>query len=135
MGIRWIPAARLPRPPLAVAGVLGTWLVLVSAAAVLEAHTHREPVTCLFRWVTGHPCPTCGSTRLILQVLHGRFGMAFLENPLVFLGLVMASGLLGVRVLTARKPCLQLSPAAQVLGIVLGCLLLVANWLWVLHRA
>ena len=37
--------------------------------------------------VTGCPCPTCGATRCVLALLHGRVAEAPAWNPLVFAGL------------------------------------------------
>ena len=37
---------------------------------------------CGFHVVTGHPCPTCGSTRTALSLLKGRPIEAFHTNPL-----------------------------------------------------
>ena len=36
---------------------------------------------CLFRWLTGVPCPACGSTRALRVLLQGDVTQAFLINP------------------------------------------------------
>jgi hypothetical protein len=53
---------------------------------------------CPLRLLTGWECPLCGGTRLGSALLHGHIGQAFLYNPIVFIGLVVASvlGLLWV---------------------------------------
>lgn len=43
------------------------------------------PVLCLFRNLTGLPCPFCGTTRSIGSILQGDLGMALGFNPLGFL--------------------------------------------------
>lgn len=42
---------------------------------------------CLFRFVTGIPCPSCGSTRSVISLLHGHFLEALSINPL---GIIVA---------------------------------------------
>jgi hypothetical protein len=42
----------------------------------IEGHT-----VCLFKNVTGIPCPACGSTRATIQLLHGEFLNSILINP------------------------------------------------------
>jgi Protein of unknown function (DUF2752) len=44
---------------------------------------------CRFREWTGVPCATCGSTRMIEALLHGRILEAAAWNPLVFCGVVL----------------------------------------------
>lgn len=40
---------------------------------------------CLFKQFTNLPCPSCGSTRAVLQLFHGNFRDAFYLNPLGYL--------------------------------------------------
>lgn len=60
--------------------------------------------SCTFRNLTGIPCPTCGTTRTALALLHFDLGAAFTVNPLaaaagiVFFvggGLALVWGLMG----------------------------------------
>ena len=44
---------------------------------------------CLFKHVTGLPCPSCGSTSSLIAILHGEFSDAFLLNPLGFVMLLV----------------------------------------------
>ena len=39
---------------------------------------------CLFKRFTGYPCPTCGTTRGIISLLHGKYIEGWYYNPLVF---------------------------------------------------
>lgn len=43
---------------------------------------------CLFRWLTGLPCPSCGATRALRTLLQGDVWQALAVNPL---GLVLAA--------------------------------------------
>jgi Protein of unknown function (DUF2752) len=45
---------------------------------------------CVFKGLTGIPCPTCGSTRAVVQLSHGDFLSAFVMNPLATLCLMSA---------------------------------------------
>lgn len=59
-----------------------TWLYLH-----LSNPSFRIPVTggCILKQATGIPCPSCGSTRAVLCILHGNFSQALQWNPLGFL--------------------------------------------------
>ena len=37
---------------------------------------------CPFRVITGYPCPGCGSAHALNDIVHGRFAMSFIRNPL-----------------------------------------------------
>jgi len=43
---------------------------------------------CIFKSVTGIPCPTCGTTRCIIYILSGEFQKAFKINPLAYIGIL-----------------------------------------------
>ena len=59
--------------------------VCLSAVKLLSLIHMRLLPPCGFRAVTGHPCPTCGTTRLILGLLEGHWLQAFQSNPFFFL--------------------------------------------------
>jgi hypothetical protein len=40
---------------------------------------------CVFKQVTGIPCPACGSTRATLQLIQGNLGESILINPFALL--------------------------------------------------
>lgn len=56
---------------------------------------------CPFRTITGWQCPFCGGTRLGSALLHGHIGQAFAYNPMVFIGLIVISGLGALWILEA----------------------------------
>lgn len=45
---------------------------------------------CVFKGLTGIPCPTCGSTRALVHLSHVDIVPAFLMNPLTTLALIGA---------------------------------------------
>jgi hypothetical protein len=93
---------------------------------------------CAFRAVTGCPCPTCGATRCVLALLHGRVAEAAGWNPLVFAGLAGLAllNLYAIAVLLARQPRLRLSlttTEGHILRIAF-VVLAAANWAYEIHR-
>jgi hypothetical protein len=56
-------------------------------------HNSSTPEICLFKKITGMPCPSCGSTHALVYLLQGKFGDAFAANPL---GIVLALALVVV---------------------------------------
>lgn len=85
----------IPRKPaLGFAGLLLA-LVFVNMTGIVSADriVGVIPVFCPFEAVTGIPCPGCGMTRAILNLIAGNFGDAALYNPFCFflLFIVMAS--------------------------------------------
>lgn len=51
------------------------------AALVPPARLEGMPTTCLFRRVTGRPCPSCGLTRSWNATAHGRLRTALAHHP------------------------------------------------------
>jgi len=47
--------------------------------------------TCIFKALTGLPCPSCGTVHSIVSILHGDFRKALKENPLGFAGILMTA--------------------------------------------
>ncbi|PKQ63973.1 hypothetical protein BZG02_08145 [Labilibaculum filiforme] len=62
-------------------GYLWLFLNLTNESEFLS----KEVNVCLFKKVTSIPCPSCGSTRSVLSLLHGKIEQAFLFNPIGFL--------------------------------------------------
>ncbi len=93
---------------------------------------------CAFHAITGCPCPTCGGTRCVLALLHGRIAEAASWNPMVFTGLFAAVlfSLYAAAVLLFKLPRLRLrfSPAeARILRY--ACLFIIStNWLYEIHH-
>ncbi|MCP5107809.1 MAG: DUF2752 domain-containing protein [bacterium] len=64
---------------------LGIALLVILSAYILYLLKGFPPVTCVFKGVTGYPCPTCGSTRALFHLSRLEIAAAFRLNPLVFL--------------------------------------------------
>jgi hypothetical protein len=116
------------------------WAGLVLATAALSPIWIRlAPLLrpCLFRHVTGIPCPSCGATRGVLAFVDGRVGEAFALNPLVIAAFAafLAGGILvplWAR-LVGRVPRIDHPlPLWIRISAVLG---IVANWVWVVFAS
>jgi hypothetical protein len=70
-----------------ILGVAGLCWTTVSYIAM--RHGLTTPTICLFRKITGLPCPSCGTVHSIFLIMRGEFLMALRENPLGFAGVLM----------------------------------------------
>lgn len=53
---------------------------------VHQFQTHTTSLSpCLFKNITGIPCPSCGTTHSVTSIMKGNFREAMNENPLGFL--------------------------------------------------
>ena len=123
-----------PDPELLALGASGA--TLGCGFAWVAARLPLPP--CAFHAITGCPCPTCGATRCLLALLHGRTAEALAWNPLLFTALAVLAlfNLYAVAVLLARLPRLRLSlhpPDLRFLRIACA-LLLAANWAYEIHH-
>lgn len=53
----------------------GVWLVIASLIPQTDFRV------CIFRQITGLPCPACGSTRAVIEIFRGNLSHAFQLNP------------------------------------------------------
>jgi hypothetical protein len=58
------------------------WIIMLQYINLSHAH---EPDVCLFKYLTNIPCPSCGSSRSVMAILHGDIHEALYLNPLGFL--------------------------------------------------
>jgi hypothetical protein len=100
------------------------------------ASGHSGP--CLFRLVTGIPCPSCGSTRSVLAMLHGKLAESIYWNPLgiVILALMIFSPA-WIMIDLIRKKSLFFHTYLKAESLlrrkhimIPAILLIVANWIW-----
>ena len=126
-------APRVPRLPVWAVAVLGSWMLLVVLGVLVERRGGPALETCLLHRLTGQPCPTCGSTRVVLALGQGAWVEALRLNPLVTLGLVVGTLGFGLRLATGRTLRMQLSSWEQRVALAIGLAALAVNWLWVLR--
>ncbi len=125
--------ARPGSPPMGL--VFGT-ITALAGLAISVLHLDRLPVTlCLFKGITGLPCPTCGGTRAFGRLFAGDLAGAVAMNPLAVLGalLVLVWAAADLSLLRSRRAlALELHPRlAQVLRIT-AVVLLLLNWAFLL---
>ncbi len=91
-----------------------------------------RPTVCMFRRVTGRPCPTCGTTRLVIAAGTGKLHKAAAHNPFVFALAVVGLALLAMRVGFRRRVVWITSPVSRRIVTATLLLALLANWLYLL---
>ena len=116
------------------------WLAAAVSAIVLRplwlaAAPHLR--SCIFRSLTGVPCPTCGTTRAATAFLQGHVMTAFANSPLATLaGLLFVVGApIAVIWTTARWPVPSLSNPLPPWVRIAAVGLIAANWLYLILRA
>ncbi len=83
-GYRVEPSADYLGPRLGTSNVAIRYLAVgLLTVAVAAVHLkHRPQTMCLFRSVTGIPCPFCGGTTAASDLGHGNLGSALRASPL-----------------------------------------------------
>ena len=95
--------SRWPRVPLWAVAMVVVWAGTVAAvwhAGEARGHT---PQLCVFKQITGLPCPTCGTGRMVLALCRGDVAAAAAMNPLMFVLAAGGTALLGLRTLFGRR--------------------------------
>jgi hypothetical protein len=108
------------------------WGALVWAAQLLSRRTGVQSSTCLFKWATGIPCPTCGGTRVVVRAAHGDLGWSFAANPGVFAVIAVTLGLLLLRIVLARRIDFGLGPRGRRAALVAAILAILLNWAYLI---
>ncbi len=133
MKIEWVQLKRWPDWPWWAVALPALWLALGGVVLLLASHAGVTVRLCLFKRLTGWPCPSCGFTRGTLAFLHGHPIQAWLYNPLLFSFLGTASAVVILRMLTGKSPRLLLNRAERVAVWVILSALFAANWLYVVR--
>lgn len=97
---------------------------------------------CLIKLATGYPCPSCGSTRGVMHLMHGDFPKALMLNPLsvvVAVCMMVLPVWLMVDVATRgnslhRSYLSSESFFRKKAVIIAFVLLILANWIWNLNK-
>jgi hypothetical protein len=119
---------RLPSWPRWAVAVTVAWLGLVWLGARYAPHA----VTCPFRSLTGHPCPSCGLTRGFTAIAHGDLARGLAHNPLVLGVMLLLLAALGLRLVLGRVPRLRATRRERRISLAVFLLLIAFNWVYVL---
>jgi len=112
--------------------------LLVAGAGVFFVYIlyvfNRLPhLPCVFKAITGCPCPTCGSTRMVASLINLDILSAFVWNPLLFLGGIafIAWGGYGFYMLFSGKKIQVIFTKKEGLLLRLGLItLFILNWIY-----
>ncbi len=133
MDITWTPVRRRPNWPWWSILLPVLWLGLGGVNLLLAASTGQQRTLCLFKHLTGRPCPTCGFTRGALLFLSGHPIQGWLHNPLLFSFLSGFAVLIGIRVVLARRLGLHPNRRERKTAWIAALVLFAGNWLYVIH--
>lgn len=132
MKVRVISDASFPTFSWWVYVIVGVWLALVAIAVWLSSHYGYHVELCLFRRITGIPCPTCGATRGTLCVLQGHVRCGFMYNPLLFTSAMLFVVYHGLRCVTGKRVCINMHRwERRLLWSIVG-FLVGLNWLYLI---
>lgn len=132
MRLKWVSAPRRPPWPLWAVIIVAVWAVLVAVVIAMQAHTGQVFYLCLFKRMTGLPCPGCGAARGAWALLHGEVFAAWNYNPLLFTLLGIWVILLAIRLVFARTIRPEVTPNHRHLALALFMLLVLANWVYLI---
>jgi len=132
MKIEIVHISRRPRWPLWAVLLVLVWSSCGVTLVWLSAHFHQPVQLCLFKRLTGVPCPTCGFTRGAISLLSGHIAQAWLYNPLLYLVLTLFLAVTAVRVIWARSIRINLTDKEHSAIWILAGLLFFANWIYVI---
>jgi hypothetical protein len=116
------------------------WLVAAASAVALRPlwlalAPHLRP--CIFRTLTGLPCPTCGTTRAAVAFLHGDLVSAFVSNPLATLiGILFIAGApIAALWVVSGRPAIELPQTRSqwLRWILVG--VIAVNWLYLIFAS
>ncbi len=117
-------------------GIIYGGIVLLGLVVTRFFHATQFLPGCVFRSLTGIPCPTCGSTRAMNFLAEGKIIAALSMNPLVAAAIISSLLYLAYTlitlVFTLRRVNVVLDERGQA-GLRVAIVLLVAlNWLYLI---
>lgn len=97
---------------------------------------------CLFKFISGYPCPACGTRRAIFTILQGHIYTSVLINPygllFVTISIVYLIGVSFDFISGNRRFYYQLKKSEQLLAnkytLLLIISLMIANWIWNIQK-
>lgn len=111
---------------------------LTIALLFQDGYSGQQVNACPVKAVTGIPCPSCGSTRSVISILHSNFTDALLLNPLGYIIAVVMlvlplwlifDVLLDKATLHKAYKLFEAALWKKPITIIL-IILIIANWIW-----
>ena len=127
-----VHVSRRPPWPLWAVLLVFVWLSFHAGILLLSSHLNRPIQLCLFKRLTGFACPSCGSTRGMLSLLHGHIIRAWLYNPLLFSIFAVFFAATAVRVIFARGVRIRLTKQERIFVWIIAIVLFFTNWAYVI---
>jgi len=124
--------SRRPPWPLWTLAAVGAWGALILGDLFTYGWLGHHLFVCTLKRLTGIPCPTCGSTRGVISLLHGHPIEAWKHNPLVLSVLAFLAAALILRVTLGRAVTVRLSRIEQGIAWVLFAAAFLANWAYLI---
>ena len=124
---------RLPLPAWAL-GIVVIWLAVVAFYTALARSVEHAPSLCVFRTLTGLPCPTCGTTRATFAFARGDVLAGVLYNPFVVTALAIGLTLCAVQWGFGKRIEITLSPRIKRFGWGLVAVGFLTNWAYLIAR-
>ena len=113
--------------------LISGYFFLYNFSGSIEGHT-----VCVFKNITGIPCPACGSTRATLQLLQGRLISSILINPFgILTNLLITFSILWMIIDIIKNketffPFLKKDWGNRIKYFAL--LIVLANWIWNIEK-
>ncbi len=123
--------SRLVTGPMMFAGLA----LAAGVVARVSGLDHAGVAFCYFKALTGYACFTCGTTRALAHLARFDVPSAFAVQPLVTAGTLglIAWGLFdALLLLVSKRTDLKMSGRVPAVAFVLGVVLVVLNWLYLL---
>ncbi len=119
----------------------GIW-VACNSINYASASSHNMVSVCLFKAATGLPCPSCGSTKSVVDITRMHFADALYANPIGFIVailLVILPFWIVADLATHKQSFYNFYNAAELIirkrWVAISLILLVAaNWAWNIYK-
>lgn len=130
--LQLVKSSRWPAWPRTTLVVVGVFAAAALGVTMLSRAMGVSLVTCVFKRMTGLPCPACGGSRTALYALQGHPAESFACNPLIFIVLAVCGILLMLRLVTGWRLVLNLTRGQKIVAFVAIALLVAANWAYLI---
>jgi len=132
MTLHIVKVPRRPNWPWWAVAIVAAHFALVAAVSVVSSSVGSEPDLCLFHRLTSVPCPSCGATRGVKEILTGRILAGWGYNPLLFTVFSVFGAWLAVRLAFGRSVRLIASRNERKVLWALACAVFLGNWAYLI---